>query len=191
MRTVTGLFVALFTIGCGNEAKHSGPATSPSNVVPTGEPVLQDLGDEYDLGDYRIRPPKGFVLKSDDEMPRNGGRLVVWRTPDDLMGFSVALIILSVEQVPATTAKIRSIGRPTGMTDVEESPPQHETIDGLEFETCTSEYSYRNGDKRYSSLIYSHANGPKGILITYSGQPREDDQRWTAARAAIRSFRRP
>lgn len=185
------LATASLSLGCGG--KDTTPPTPSSKQQPVEAPESkpQELADEYDLGDYRIRPPKGFEVKSDDEIPRGAGRLVVWRSVEDQRGFSVALIILPKELTPATPEKIRVFGRSKGMTDVEESAPERETLAGLVFEKCTTEYTFRNTDKKYSSIVYSYANGSKGILITYSCPVGEDEDRLRIATMAIRSFRKP
>jgi len=155
-----------------------------------GAVLEAELAEEYDLGEYRIRPPKGFELKSDDNMPRGIGRLIVWRSADDVRGFSVAFITLTGESDPTTPALIRKIGLAQKLNRYKESVPERCTLANLPFEHCTAEFTHRNDDTKMSSLIYSHAGDRKGILIWYVYPAGPDEKQLKVVTKAIQSFRK-
>ncbi|HXD88844.1 MAG TPA: hypothetical protein VN641_20300, partial [Urbifossiella sp.] len=133
MRAILILLAAGLCCGCG------GTDSSPIKSVPyaTAAPTADELAEEYSLGEYGIRPPKGFELKSDDDMPGMKGRLAVWRSADDRRALSAAIFTVPAALLPATREKVRTLGRPKGMRDVDESGFSFKTISGLVFEKCT------------------------------------------------------
>jgi hypothetical protein len=189
MRFSIFVLFAAGVCGCGGvERTNSQPA---DNVNPSAPAKEEPLAEEYDLGDYRIRPPKGFELKSDDRMPRGLGRLIVWRSPDNLRGFSVALITLPADEDPASPELIRIVGRTKGVNNYKESAVERCTLADMAFERCVAEYTHRNDEAKRSSIVYSQGEGRKGILIWYDSPAGEDGNRLAVATAAIQSFRKP
>jgi|SRR5579883_633285 len=190
-----GILVAFATavaVGCGGKTDVPAPARTPSGPpgqTPPSAPA-DELGEEYDLGEYRIRPPKGFELKSDDKMPRGLGRLVVWQPADDLHSFSVAFITVPQGEGPATPKLTRELGLPDGVTEYAETPGEPVTLADLAFERCTARLAYRRSDTMMAGVVYSQGAGRTGVLIRYVGPAAGDDGLRRVADAAARSFRK-
>lgn len=187
MRAILVLLAAGISCGCGGT---DSPPTKIAPLATSAPTTVDELAEEYSLGEYGIRPPKGFELKSDDDMPDMKGRLAVWRSADDRRALSAAIFTVPTVLLPATREKVRRLGRSKGMTDVEESGFGFQTIAGLVFEKCTAEHSYRKTDKRYYSLVYAHTQGTDGILLTHTWPVGDAGSQGDSAEAAIHSFRK-
>src|SRR6185437_14887179 len=130
MRAILVLLAAGISCGCGGT---DSPPTKIAPLATSAPTTVDELAEEYSLGEYGIRPPKGFELKSDDDMPGMKGRLAVWRSADDRRALSAAIFTVPAALLPATREKVRTLGRPKGMTDVDESGFSFKTISGLVF----------------------------------------------------------
>jgi hypothetical protein len=161
------------------------PHSQTQEATPEGQ-----LAEEYDLGEFQIRPPKEFELKSDDRMPEGLGRLIVWRSPDDRCGFSVALITIPEGKERASPELVRELGRTKGLNNYVETPPEKCTLANLSFELCRAQYVHRNDAEKMSSVSYSHVEGHKGILIWYSSPIGAYERRLKIAMTAAQSLRR-